>query len=417
VRTFLAANLGRHEREGFDLCDLSHCQVLGRAGAATDAAARATAGLVLFDGGKPAEVYYSASCGGHTQRPSRVWHGARDRPYLPARPDPACAGEPSWRTELTAPDLRRVLQAAGLRGDSVSRFVIASRDGSGRAERFGVSGMVPDSIEAGAFRQAAGRVLGWQTIKSTLLEVHRTASGYAFTGRGGGHGVGLCVLGAVNRARGGEGRDEILAAYFPGAAIADRAAGERAPGRGVPPASAAQIRVTLPEAERRHLADVRTLAAEAVRDLAAWLERPEPELIELVFHPTVEAYARASGNPWWTSGTTRGTRVDLVPRSVLVGRGSLEQTLRHELVHVLADGALSGRPLWVREGLAVYLGGERPAAAGRAGTGSAARVRACPADDALRAPASADAWRRAYDAAGACVARALEAGVRWQDLR
>ena len=407
ARTFLESNRGRHETEGFDVCDLSHCQVLGRAVASTDAAARVTSGLVLLDGGRAAEVYYSASCGGQTATPSSVWPGAREPAHLPSRPDPACAGEPSWRTEIAEPDLRRVLRAAGLRGDAVSRLAVASRDGSGRTARLAVGGMVPDHLDAGAFRMAAGRVLGWQAIKSTLFDVRRTASGYLFAGRGSGHGVGLCVLGAVNRARGGAGRDEILAAYLPGLKIA----------RGAAPASGARVRVTLPEAEREHLGELRTLAADALRDLSARLGRPEPAAIDIVFHPTIEAFVRATGQPWWVAGASRGTRVDMLPRSALASRGILSQALRHEITHVLADPVLAGRPLWVREGLAVHLAGELASSSNRGDAGAMAAARACPSNEDLREPASAAAWRRAYDAAGACVARALESGLRWQDLR
>jgi len=417
TRTFLEANRGRHEREGFDLCDLTHCQALGSPSPATDGAARATAGLVLEDHGKTAQVYYSASCGGHTTRPSEAWPGARDEPYLPARPDPACAGEPSWRTEIREPDLRRVLQAAGLRGDAVSRFAVASREASGRAAWLEAGGMAPGRVHAGAFRMAAGRLLGWQTVKSTLFDVRRTAAGYVLTGRGGGHGVGLCVRGATARARSGAGRDEILAAYFPGLEIAGGLAEAGGRGGGAEPGPAARIRVTLPEADREHLGDVRRLAAGAVRDLAAWLGRAEPEAIEFVFHPTVDAYTRATGQAWWTAASSRGARVDLLPLSVLTSRGLLDAALRHEITHVLADPALAGRPLWVREGLAVYLAGEWRAARDLPGRGATPPAGACPGDDALRAAASAEAGRRAYDAAGGCVARALASGLRWQDLR
>ena len=417
ARTFLAANRGRHQQEGFDVCDLSHCQVLGTAVAATDAAVRATEGLVLVEGGRAAKVYYSASCGGHSEKPSNVWAGARDAPFLPAREDPACAGEPSWRTEIVEPHLRRVLLAAGLRGDMVSSFAVASRAGSGRAVRLDVGGMAPGSLDAGAFRTAAGRLLGWQTVKSTLFDVRRSASGYILTGRGSGHGVGLCVLGAVNRARDGAGRHEILAAYFPGLRIASDATRPARPAGGALPDAAGRVRVTLPEVERRHLGEVRTLAAQILRDLATWLGRPEPQALEIVFHPTVEAYGRATGQPWWTAGTSRGLRIDVLPRSVLVSRGILESTLRHEIVHALADPVLAGRPLWVREGLASYLALEGRRAEGTPTGGASAAGQPCPSDDALRSPGSADAWRRAYDAAGACVARALQAGVRWQELR
>jgi SpoIID/LytB domain protein len=84
VRTFALANRDRHRADGFDLCDETHCQVVRAASAATERAATATAGQVLMRGSLIASVFYSASCGGHTEIPSEVWPGADDPPYLPA---------------------------------------------------------------------------------------------------------------------------------------------------------------------------------------------------------------------------------------------------------------------------------------------------------------------------------------------
>ena len=65
-------------REGYDLCDTTHCQVL-RAARPTRRAALATAGLVLTYNGAPAEVFYSASCGGRTERARRSGRAAHSR--------------------------------------------------------------------------------------------------------------------------------------------------------------------------------------------------------------------------------------------------------------------------------------------------------------------------------------------------
>ena len=73
ARTYALANAGRHEAEGFDLCDLTHCQVLRASTPASRAAAQRTSGEVLLDGERLAEVFYTASCGGHTEKPSNVW--------------------------------------------------------------------------------------------------------------------------------------------------------------------------------------------------------------------------------------------------------------------------------------------------------------------------------------------------------
>jgi len=50
----------------------------------------------------------------------------------------------------------------------------------------------------------------------------------------------------------------------------------------------------------------------------------------------------------------------LLPLAVLRDRGVLDRTLRHELVHLMTDSALGTRPMWVREGAAIYFAGEPP---------------------------------------------------------
>jgi len=72
-----------------------------------------------------------------------------------------------------------------------------------------------------------GRTLGWQFIKSTMFEVHRTSAGYHFSGHGSGHGVGLCVIGSARLAARGQTPEHILAQYFPGVEISAGAAAPR----------------------------------------------------------------------------------------------------------------------------------------------------------------------------------------------
>src|SRR5262245_59068858 len=96
IRTFALANLNRHRADGFDLCDQTHCQVMRTATAVTERAAQATSGRLLVRNGAPASVFYTASCGGRTEIPSRVWPGADDPPFLPSQDDDACEGAPAW---------------------------------------------------------------------------------------------------------------------------------------------------------------------------------------------------------------------------------------------------------------------------------------------------------------------------------
>ena len=219
ARTFAIANRNRHRREGFDLCDTTHCQVVRAATAVTRRAADATSGRMLLHQGKPAFVFYSAWCGGHSELASQVWPGAIDYASETPTEDDACAGESGWTSEIKASDLERALRAAGLRGSTLRNLRIASRNRSNRVARIRVEGFNPPEISGHEFRMAIGRIVGWQALKSTAFDVERTSGGYRFRGRGFGHGVGLCVIGAGHRASRGATADQILRFYFPGLSV------------------------------------------------------------------------------------------------------------------------------------------------------------------------------------------------------
>ncbi len=120
---------------------------------------------------------------------------------------------------MRADEIERALRAAGLRGSRLRNLRVLSRNTSGRVARIGIEGFTPSELPGNEFRMAVGRVAGWQAIKSTAFEIDRTSSGYRFKGRGFGHGVGLCVIGAGRRAATGASVDQILKFYYPGLAV------------------------------------------------------------------------------------------------------------------------------------------------------------------------------------------------------
>ena len=419
ARTFAARNRDRHRHEGFDLCDLTHCQVVGARTNAGDDAAAATSGEVLFASGRPADVYYSASCGGHSERPSAVWPGAADPPYLPARPEPECSGDQRWQTEVSASDLQRALTASGRRGQALRDVAVLARSSSGRVSRLRIAGFEPSEISGEDFRMAAGRTIGWQVLKSTLFAVERTAAGYRFRGSGRGHGVGLCLLGSARMAASGRSARDILARYFPGTEI--RAATPESW-----PQGKTAIDIAVPAGEERERLRVEGLSRAALGEFSGQVGLPAPRRVQLVFHSTVEAYVRASGKAWWTAGATRGSRIDLIPLSALRARGLLEQTVRHELAHVVTGERLAGRPIWVQEAVAMNLSGDpRIASASQAvpgvgagghGPGSSAPL-SCPTDAEWGGIRSAEALEKAYARAAACFVAETRAGRRWDEIR
>ena len=70
ARTYTLRNLGEFAGEGYDICSTPRCQVYGGMGVehpVTDRAIDETSGQVVLYQGRPAETFYSATCGGHTE--------------------------------------------------------------------------------------------------------------------------------------------------------------------------------------------------------------------------------------------------------------------------------------------------------------------------------------------------------------
>jgi SpoIID/LytB domain protein len=451
IRTYALENRGRHRADGFDLCDQTHCEVMRAATAATERAALATANQVLLYKGQPATVYYSASCGGRTEKPSNVWPGSEDPPYLPSRPDDGCGGAPEWSTELNIADLQRALRAAGFAG--VLRNVrIADRNESGRASRIALDGMTPSDISGQDLRSAIGRTLGWQYLQSAAFQLKRSGDAFRFSGHGAGHGVGLCVIGSSKLAERGETARQILERYFPGTTIGTTgprltaAPQERerpsvaAPPRtavlaappvktgtvpatetaAVAPTAAAasagsavttqtDVVISLPEGDEGERSVIASLVRRERDALARALGVAAPPRLTIRFHPTTEAFERTAGHPWFTLGATSSEGdLQFVPLPVLRDRGVLERTIRRQLVHVLADSTLNGRPAWVREGAAVHFSeGE---------DGPSRRV-VCPEDVELTRPLSVGAFGDASRRARACFERQLSARKDWRSVK
>jgi stage II sporulation protein D (peptidoglycan lytic transglycosylase) len=406
IRTFALANRTRHRSDGFDLCDQTHCQVLRAATPATERAADATAGRMLLRNGVPAQIFFSASCGGRTEIPSAVWPGAEDPPFLPSKPDTACQGAPAWSADLNQSDLLRALRAAGFRGDRLSDVRVAARTGSGRVARLQLAGLTPGEISGQDLRVAVGRTLGWQHIKSTAFELRKGGDSYRFNGHGSGHGVGLCVIGSARLAEAGHTADQILSRYFPGLEIG----GRRTPivtteAARTPPA----VAVSLPDEDEGEHTAIERQALRARDELARTLG-VAPPIVTLRFHATTDDFEQATGKPWFVSSAAAGNDLHLVPTAALRDRGMLDQTIRRGLVRMMVDAPLKDRPQWVRDGAALFF-------ADPAG-GAAVPVRAsCPSDAELRAPVSSGALSTAYARARACFARQIAAGKRWRDVR
>jgi len=406
IRTYAMVQLGRHRREGFDLCDTVHCQVLRAANDDSRRAALATAGRVLAIDGRPAEVFYSASCGGRSEAAATVWPGATF-PYLQdVHEDDVHAGDEPWTLELTIAQVSEALAAAGF-GGRLTDLSITDHTGSGRVDRLRLDGMRPDAIAGTAFRSA----LGTTRVRSTAFTMIRDGDRVRFTGRGYGHGVGMCVIGAGRRARQGEDVATILKQYYPALVLADLATlvlpGDGA--FGIREVREGGIVARVPAGSAMSATDLRATAAALHRSLSRTLGTSiAPVTIEL--HATLDDFRLDAGAPPWASGAAMGTTIDLAPESVLAERGGLDRVLRVAMAEMLVTPALEGRPAWVRVGAARYYGADVPPEA------PAAPV-TCPADAELTLALSAEAQREAEARALQCFARGLARTGDWREVR
>jgi stage II sporulation protein D (peptidoglycan lytic transglycosylase) len=74
-------------------------------------------------------------------------------------------------------------------------------------------------VRGDEFRQVLSRAFGPRAIRSTLFEVRRAGAAFTFSGRGYGHGVGLCQAGALARLRAGATPSDVVRYYYPGTVL------------------------------------------------------------------------------------------------------------------------------------------------------------------------------------------------------
>jgi stage II sporulation protein D len=240
ARTYAYTYLGRRSQQGFDVYATVEDQVYGGAGAENETvnrAVRETSGEILAYNGRPITAYYHSTCAGHTAAIEEVWNNA-PVPYLVAVRDVDANGQAydrsssrfSWTERWTHDELVTVLNrtlADSLRGRRIGRVEdvrIVQRTPSGRVRAMRIQ------TDAGAFTVGKDRIRWILTparggsLNSSKFEVETSRGGGRVTelvvnGGGWGHGIGMCQVGAMGRARAGQDYRTILRTYYPGTQI------------------------------------------------------------------------------------------------------------------------------------------------------------------------------------------------------
>lgn len=364
ARTWAWRWRGRHRSEGFDFCSLTHCQVFDPRSTVTPttqgAIARAvqeTQGKVLEFHGQLIDVYFSADCGGMTEAAQNLWPD-RAAPYLAAVKDPYCAGSEhaSWQRILSLDAAARILRedmGIPIRGALID-MNIETRDSSGRARTLRVAGASSQRVDANEFRYAVNRKLGWNTLESNLYTLERRGNALVFSGRGLGHGVGLCQAGAERMGGLGISAGKILATYFPGTDLAEISSIAESD----PILSSEHFTLVFPGSQQPW-ADQTLHALESARRELNRLAGELPAKVKVETFATTADFIRASGQPGWAAASTDGKVILVQPLSTLQRKNILTSTLRHELAHLAIHRRRSPQvPRWFEEGMVLYLTGE-----------------------------------------------------------
>ena len=167
---------GKHQSQGFDLCNTTDCQAYVGIANASDNSRRAveeTSGVYLWYNGRVADqTVYSSHNGGASESAVNVW--GRDYPYLIGKIDPYEASvvdrisNYNWTVTYTAQELTELLQSKGV----ISQVKLSASAGSSCV--------------------------------------------FTITGSGWGHGVGMSQWGAYSMAQQGDTYKDILTFYYTG---------------------------------------------------------------------------------------------------------------------------------------------------------------------------------------------------------
>lgn len=213
-RTYGLNHTGRHVQEGFELCDGTHCQVYRRV--PTDPhileAVKETSGLVLVDGQlNLITAAFHSNCGGQTVNSEEVW--ASPVSYLRSVRDTFCGHMQNahWQRKIPTEDWVGYLQAK-------HKFPATDSNAVSKVLHFQQPSRQMYYSDRSYYIPLRNLRSDWQ-LRSTFFNVEQQQDTVLITGRGWGHGVGLCQEGAIRMAKLGYTYDQILAFYYRGVAL------------------------------------------------------------------------------------------------------------------------------------------------------------------------------------------------------
>ncbi len=219
ARTYAVFQAAQRTSYDFDVTGDVSSQVYGGRSAErrrTNQAVDATRGQILAYQGQIFPAFFHAACGGHTEAARALW--AIDLPPLAGRPCPFDQHSPyaTWTGRVSLDHLAQQLRTEGVHVGRLERVEATAWTSSGRLQRVRLVGSQDShTMSAKDFRM----LVGVNVMKSTLVSLAVQEGELILSGRGWGHGVGLCQWGAFGMAQAGYAAADIVQYYYPGAEI------------------------------------------------------------------------------------------------------------------------------------------------------------------------------------------------------
>ena len=218
ARTYTLKSLGTLKNKPFDLYSDVRSQVYRGTGKRYENVTRAvdeTKGQVLTYQDKMFYTYYHANCGGSTDDVSS-WHFSTKsiKPLSGA----SCKFDShsksyTWNMTVPSSKVEQYARTVGLKG-TLKSIKIVRKTGTGRATNLTITtSKGSKTVPCGQFRLATGI----RSCKITRLSV--TTKGVQFSGKGYGHGIGMCQDGAYGMAKQNYNYQQILKHYYPGSTL------------------------------------------------------------------------------------------------------------------------------------------------------------------------------------------------------
>ena len=252
ARSWLLANIERkHVHLGFDICNDDCCQRyqgISNITQSTVEASELTFGQVITYNNKICDARYSKSCGGITENFENVWDGNKI-PYLSSIKDQNSKGieycstdivpESSLKTYIGNIDdngqyyrwnykinhnelIQSMKRKLGLDIKRVLKLNPTKIGESGRIIKLNIEFLNIDgnSENVEIFSEYQVRnILSPSFLYSSAFTVNKIKDRFILEGKGWGHGVGLCQIGALGMALSKKGVKSILSHYYPGIEI------------------------------------------------------------------------------------------------------------------------------------------------------------------------------------------------------